>query len=67
MPAFTSSLFARPIKATPTYYARAGIDIDRELAPFLARVPEIYGPEFDPLSLRDLNHDLSPKEEFRRD
>lgn len=51
---------------TKAHYTKAGIDIDLELDPFLALVPKSYGPGFDRSSLLDLNHDLSPKDEFRR-
>jgi spermidine synthase len=49
---------------THDYYARAGIDLDKLLAPYLNSTPEVYGPEFDRTSLVNVNRDLFPKDEF---
>jgi len=49
---------------THEYYARAGIDLDAILSPFLTPDPETYGPSFDRTPLVDLNRDLFPKDEF---
>jgi len=51
---------------TRAYYATAGLDIRQQLASYLAEPPRIFGPDFDRSSLTDLNHDLFPKDEFRK-
>jgi spermidine synthase len=48
---------------TRDYYAAAGIDIENMMEPYLA-TQAVYGPEFDRTTLRDVNHDLFPKDEF---
>jgi hypothetical protein len=45
------------------YYARAGIDIDALMTPYLA-APVSYGPDFDRSPLTDVNTDLFPRDEF---
>jgi spermidine synthase len=47
------------------YYARAAIDIERLLDPYLTRYVGRFGPEYDRTTLEDLNSDLFPKDEFR--
>jgi len=49
---------------THDYYSRAGIQLDKLLAPYLNRAPRAYGPEFDRTSLVNVNRDLFPKDEF---
>ncbi len=45
------------------HYARAGIDIEGLMAPYLA-APVYYGPEDDRSALTDINTDLFPRDEF---
>jgi spermidine synthase len=47
------------------YYARAGIDIEKLIRPYLAGYIEPFGPDYDRLTLDDLNSDLFPKDEYR--
>jgi len=51
---------------TRAHYAAAGLDMRRELEVYLAETPRVFGPDFDRSTLTDLNHDLNPKDEFRR-
>ena len=45
------------------YFSRAGIDIERLLAPYLAN-PAVYDPGYPRAQLADINTDLFPKDEF---
>jgi spermidine synthase len=45
------------------YYRRAGIDIERLMAPYLSE-PARYGPDFPRDTLTDYNTDLFPRDEF---
>ena len=49
---------------TRDYYARAGINVDELLAPYLNQAPRMYGPEFDRTTLVNVNRVLFPKDEF---
>jgi len=46
------------------YYARAGVDIDALLGPYLDPGPWRAGPERDRSLLADVNTDLFPKDEY---
>lgn len=46
------------------YFERAGIDIRRTLAPYLASPVDTFGPDFDRRALVDLNTDLFPRDEL---
>ena len=46
------------------HYARAEVDIDALLRPYLEGSSARLGPEFDRVALVDLNTDLFPKDEF---
>ena len=45
------------------HFDTAGIDIDALVATYLAE-PVFFGPDFDRASLRDVNTDLFPRDEF---
>lgn len=47
------------------YYTRAGIDIERLIGPYLTGYVETFGPDYNRLTLGDLNSDLFPKDEYR--
>ena len=47
------------------YYTRAGIDIERLIGPYLTGYVETFGPDYNRLTLDDLNSDLFPKDEYR--
>ena len=49
---------------TRDYYTTAQIDLHGLLQPYLARDPQVVGPDFDRRLLVDLNRDLFPKDEF---
>jgi predicted membrane-bound spermidine synthase len=49
---------------TVAYYARAGIDVRALLAPIFEAHPKVYDPSSDRASLRDLNTDLYPRDEY---
>ncbi len=49
---------------TRDYYTAAQIDLHGLLQPYLARDPQVVGPDFDRRLLVDLNRDLFPKDEF---
>src|SRR6185503_19469748 len=46
------------------YYARAVVDIEALLTPYLDKAPRVYGPSDDRSALVDINTDLFPKDEF---
>ena len=50
-------------EATGDYFGRAGIDIEKLLAGYLAK-PIVYGPDYPRQQLSDINTDLFPKDEF---
>jgi hypothetical protein len=47
------------------YYARAGIDIEGLIGPYLKGYVGAFGPDYDRATLDDLNSDLFPKDEYR--
>lgn len=51
---------------TQRYYAAAGLDMHQQLLAYLTEPPRVFGPDFDRSALTDLNHDLFPKDEFRK-
>ncbi|MBI5774604.1 MAG: fused MFS/spermidine synthase [Verrucomicrobia bacterium] len=52
--------------ALRAHYERAGIDLPELMLPYLGREarPALLGPDFDRSSLRDINTDVFPKDEF---
>ncbi|MBI3050064.1 MAG: fused MFS/spermidine synthase [Acidobacteria bacterium] len=46
------------------HYARAGVDLDALLGPYLDGESARFGPDFDRGTLVDLNTDLFPKDEY---
>ena len=50
--------------AVQAYFNRAGISLDRVLAPYLVSPPRTFGPGFDRSALADVNTDLFPRDEL---
>jgi spermidine synthase len=50
---------------TRAYYGRGGIDAEQQIRKLVERGPVVYGPELDRASLKDINTDLFPKDEYR--
>jgi hypothetical protein len=49
---------------TESYYARGTVPIADTLRPYLVSIPLRIGPDTDRSTMRDVNRDLFPKDEF---